>query len=165
MQRNGQPVRHGNLEQPEAEEIHDGGSNGVARAVESLHHDHEVGVAKVAVADDAQARSAQRHYGRIVREQADHWFREKYEEDSDYSEKGDIVESGAPHGFLSALGMPGSQVLPDQRSCRVAQTPGRQEHKNDHADGKVSGEGSRTEDADYAHQADPTGVRDGKLQD
>ena len=68
-------------------------------------------------------RSAQRHYGRIIREQTDHWFRKKYEEHSEYAEKGNIVESSAPHGFLSALGMPGSEVLPDQRGCGVAQSP------------------------------------------
>ena len=43
-----------NFEQPEAEEIHDGGSDGVAGAVEGLEHDHAVGVTDVAVADDAQ---------------------------------------------------------------------------------------------------------------
>ena len=46
--------------------VHDGGSDRVAGAVERLHHDHEVGVAEVAVADDAQTRRPERHDCRIA---------------------------------------------------------------------------------------------------
>jgi len=77
-------------------------------------------------------------------EQAGHWFREKYEEDSDYPEKGDIVESSAPHGFLQRARMPGPRFCPTSVAAACS-GPRRQEHKNDHADGdRVPGEGSRT---------------------
>src|ERR1700704_160800 len=39
-----QEVGQGNFQQPEAEKIHDGGSDSVAGAVERLEHDHAVGV-------------------------------------------------------------------------------------------------------------------------
>ena len=57
--------------EPEAEEIHDGGREGVAGAVEGLQHDHAIGVADVAVADDAQARGGERHDGGVVGKEAD----------------------------------------------------------------------------------------------
>src|SRR5271154_2390643 len=61
--------------------------------------------------------------------------------------------------------MIGSQVLADQGRGRVAQSPGRHNHKDDHTDGDgVSGQRRRTENAHDAQQADPTGVSYGKLQ-
>src|SRR5260370_22461472 len=52
-ERDRQKVGQGNLHQPEADEIHNGGSDGSSRAVEGLEHNHAVGLADVAVAENA----------------------------------------------------------------------------------------------------------------
>src|SRR5260370_28045280 len=62
-ERNRQEIGQGNFQEPEAEEIHDGGSDGIARAVEGLEHDHAIGVADDAVAENAHAGGGQRNDG------------------------------------------------------------------------------------------------------
>src|SRR6266446_7207448 len=84
---NRQEVGEGNLQQPEAEEMHDGGSDGVAGAVKSLKHDHAVGVADIAVAQDAQAGDGQRDDGWIAGEEANDWLGEDHKEQADEAEK------------------------------------------------------------------------------
>src|SRR5258707_5467381 len=61
VQRNSQPISQWYLEQPEAKKINDGGSDRVARPIEGLHHHHEVGIAEISIAHDAQAGRSQRH--------------------------------------------------------------------------------------------------------
>ena len=68
-------------------------------------------------------------------------------------------------GFFGAFWMSRAQILAYERRSGVAQTPGRQDDENHNADrNRVSGECRRAEDADDAHQANPTGVGDGELQ-
>src|SRR5258708_18415912 len=69
----GQEIGEGNLQQPEAEEMHDGRCDGVSRAVEGLEHDHAVGITDVAVAEDAQAGDGQRDDGGIAGGGGDGW--------------------------------------------------------------------------------------------
>ena len=57
---NRQEVGQRNFQEPEAEEIDDGGGDGVSSAVEGLEHDYAVGVADIAVAEDAEARDGKR---------------------------------------------------------------------------------------------------------
>src|SRR5260370_16729110 len=52
---NRQEVGKRNFQEPEAEEIHNGGRDSVARAVQGLEHDPALGLADVPVADNAQA--------------------------------------------------------------------------------------------------------------
>ena len=61
--------------------------------------------------------------------------------------------------------MAGTEVLPDQGCGGVAQSPGRQDRKDDdaNADG-VGGKGGRAEKADNADQADPARLADQELQ-
>src|SRR5260370_4260047 len=61
-----QVVGQGNFQEPEAEEIHNGGSDGVSRAVEGLEHDHSVGMADIAIAKNAQAGDGQGKDERIA---------------------------------------------------------------------------------------------------
>src|SRR5258708_25182188 len=74
-----QEIGKGNLQQPEAEEMHDGRCDGVSRAVEGLKHDHAVGITDVAVAEDAQAGDGQRDDGGIAGEGADGWVRGEHQ--------------------------------------------------------------------------------------
>src|SRR6266850_5924520 len=160
-----QEVGQGNFQQPESEEIHDGGSDGVTGAVEGLEHDHAVGVADVAVAEDAQAGGSQRNDGRIVREEANDGLGEDDEEEADEPEKDHVVQTGAPDGSLGTLGLLGAEVLSDEGGGGVAESPTGQNNENDDADGdRIAGESCGAEDADDADEADPTGVRDGELE-
>src|SRR5713226_2870025 len=77
-----QKVSQGNLHQPEAEEIHNGRSDGISRAVEGLKHDHAVGIADVAVAENAQSGDGQRDDGGIAGEETDDRFGEEDEEET-----------------------------------------------------------------------------------
>src|SRR6266852_581176 len=165
-ERNRQEIGQGNFQEPEAEEIHDGGSDGIARAVEGLKHDHAIGVADVAVAENAQAGDGQRNNERIICEEANDRFSEDDEEDADDTEKDHVVKAGAPDGSFRALGLFGAEVLADESGGGVAEAPAWHEDEYEDADGDgVTGEGSGTKDADDAHEADPTGVGDGELQD
>ena len=166
MRWDGQRVGQRNLNEPEAEEIHDGRGDGVACAVEGLQHDHAVGVADVAVADDAQARRGQRDDLRVLGEEAHDGLGEDDEEDADAAEEKHVVEAGAPDRFFGAFGLFGAEVLADEGGGGVAESPGRQKDEDDDADGDgVAGECGGAEDADDADQADPAGVGDGELQD
>jgi len=161
----GQEVRERNFEHPEREEVDDGRRNRVAGAVEGLQHNHGVGVADVAVAENAQRGDGERDDGWIVGEETDDRFGESDEEDADDAEKNHVVEAGAPDGFFRALGLLGAEILADERGGGVAQAPRWQNDKDKYADGDgVASKCGRTEDADDADQADPTGVRDGELQ-
>src|SRR5713226_7378633 len=163
--RNRQEIGQGNFQEPEAEEIHDGGSDGVACAVEGLEHNHAIGVADVAVAENAQAGDGQRDDERIAGEEPDDRFGENDEEDADGAEKDHVVKAGAPDGSFRALGLLGAKVLADQRGGGVAEAPARHQHEDEYANGDgVAREGCRTEDADDADEADPAGVGDGELQ-
>jgi hypothetical protein len=160
-------VGQGNFQEPEAEEIHDGGSDGVSRAVEGLEleHDHAVGVADVAVAENAQAGDGQRDDGGILREKANDRLGEDDEEEADEAEKDHVVQAGAPDGSFGALGLLGAEILADECGGGVAEAPTGHESKDEDADGDgVAGECGRAEDADDAHKADPTGVGDRELQ-
>src|ERR1700730_7344583 len=100
VQRNCEPIRQRNLEEPETEKIHDGGSDGLPRAVEGLHHYHKVGVSQIAVADDAQAVRSQRHYFWIVSKEADDRFGKENKDASDRAQENHVVKPSAPHCFL-----------------------------------------------------------------
>ena len=165
VQRDREPAGQRDFEEPEAEEVDDGGGDGVSRAVEGLHHDHEVSVAEVAVADDAQAGRAQGDDGGVVREQANDGGGEEDEDDADRAEEDHVVDAGAPHGLLGALGAACAKVLSDESCGGIAQAPRGQDYEDDDADADgVSGERGSAEDADDADQADPTGVGDGELK-
>src|SRR5580658_7810912 len=126
-----QSVGQRNLDEPESEQIHDGWGDGVAGAVEGLQHDHAVGVADVAVADDAQAGRGQRNDLGVVGEQTHDRLGKDHEEDADAAEKEHVVEAGAPYRFFGALGLLGAEVLADQGGCGVAESPRRQEDEDD----------------------------------
>ena len=92
----GQKIGQGNFEHPKGEKIDDGRRDRVAGAVEGLQHNHGVGVADVAVAEDAQRGRGERKDGGVVGEQANNRVREKDQEDADDSKKQHVVEAGAP---------------------------------------------------------------------
>ena len=94
--------------------------NRVARSVESLEHHHAVGVADVSITEDAQAGGGQGHDHGIVCEQADNRRGKKEEKYADDAEKQHVVKAGAPDGNLRALGLPGAQVLANQRGGSIA---------------------------------------------
>jgi len=75
--------------------------------------DHAVGVADVAVAEDAQAGGSQRNDGRVVREEANDGLGEDDEEEADEAEKDHVVKAGAPDGSFGALGLLGAEILAD----------------------------------------------------
>src|SRR5258708_37752853 len=79
---NRQEVGQRNFQEPEAEEIHNGGRDGVASAVEGLEHDHAVGIADVAVAENSQAGNSQRNDERIAGAEMDNRFSEDHEEET-----------------------------------------------------------------------------------
>src|SRR6266851_34238 len=161
---NRQEVGQRNFQEPEAEEIHNGGRDGVASAVEGLEHDHAVGIADVAVAENSQAGNSQRNDERIAGEEMDNRFSEDHEEETDDTEKDHVVKASAPDGSFGALGLLGAKVLADEGGG-VAEAPTRHEDEDKNADGDgVAGEGGGTKDADDAHEADPTSVRDHELQ-
>src|SRR5216684_4035652 len=128
---NRQEVGQRNFQEPEAEEIHNGGRDGVASAVEEM----------------------------------DNRFSEDHEEETDDTEKDHVVKASAPDGSFGALGLLGAKVLADEGGGGVAEAPTRHEDEDKNADGDgVAGEGGGTKDADDAHEADPTSVRDHELQ-
>src|SRR6266446_2279146 len=165
-ERNRQEIGQGNFQEPEAEEIDNGRSDGIARAVEGLEHDHAVGIADVAVAENAQAGGGQRNDGGVIGEQAHRGLGEKDEENANGAEKSHVPKAGAPDGSFGAFGLLGAEVLADERGGGVAESPARQDDENEYANGDgIAGEGCGAEDADNADETDPTGVGDGKLQD
>src|SRR5713101_350188 len=162
---NRQEVGQRNFQEPEAEEIHNGGRDGVASAVEGLEHDHAVGIADVAVAENSQAGNSQRNDERIAGEEMDNRFSEDHEEETDDTEKDHVVKASAPDGSFGALWLLRAKVLADEGGGGVAEAPTRHEDEDKNADGDgVAGEGGGTKDADDAHEADPTSVRDHELQ-
>src|SRR5260370_31535362 len=161
-----QVVGQGNFQEPEAEEIHNGGSDGVSRAVEGLEHDHSVGIADIAIAENAQAGDGQWNDERIAGKEMDDRFGEDDEEEANDAEKNHVVETGAPDGSFRALGLLGAEVLADEGSGGVAEAPARHEDEDEDTDSdRVARKGSGAKDADDAHEADPTGVGDEELQD
>src|SRR5256712_2451481 len=163
---NREQVGQWNFQEPEAEEIHNGGRDGVACAVEGLEHDHAVRIADVAVAENAQAGNGQRDDEGIAGEQTNDRFGENDEEETDDAEKDHVVKAGAPDGSFRALGLLGAEVLADESGGGVAEAPTRHQDEDQDADGDgVAGEGSGAEDADDAHEADPTRMGNGELQD
>src|SRR5260370_21850717 len=161
-----QVVGQGNCQEPEAEEIHNGGSDGVSRAVEGLEHDHSVGIADIAIAENAQAGDGQWNDERIAGKEMDDRFGEDDEEEANDAEKNHVVETGAPDGSFRALGLLGAEVLADEGSGGVAEAPARHEDEDEDTDSdRVARKGSGAKDADDAHEADPTGVGDEELQD
>src|SRR5258708_176250 len=139
-----QEVGQRNFQEPEAEEIHNGGRDGVASAVEGLEHDHAVGVADVAVAENTQAGDSQRDDERIAGEETNDRFGEDDEEEANDAEKDHVVKAGAPDGSFGALGLLGAQVLADEGGGGVAETPARHEDEDENADGDgVAGEGAQ----------------------
>jgi len=74
---NRQEVGQRNFQEPKAEEIQDSRSDGVAGAVEGLEHDHAVGIADVAVAENTQAGDGQRNDERIAGEETNNRFRRR----------------------------------------------------------------------------------------
>src|SRR5947207_2132396 len=146
--------------------MHDGRSDGVTRAVEGLEHDHAVGIGDVAVTQNAQAGDGKGDDERIVGKETNDRLGKDDEKDADDAEKEHVVKAGAPHGSFRALRLLGAQVLANKGSGRVAQAPTRHQDEDEYANGdRIAGERCRAEDADDADEADPTGVRDGKLQD
>src|SRR5206468_5381280 len=105
-----QEVGQGNFQEPEAEEIHNRGCNGIASAIESLKHDHAVGVGDVAVAQNAQTGDGKGDDERIVGEEADDRFGDDDDETADDSEENHVVEAGAPDGSFRALRLFGAEV-------------------------------------------------------
>src|SRR5260370_11053481 len=88
------------------------------------------------------------------------------EEEADNTEKNHVVQAGAPDGSLRALGLLSAEVLADEGGGGVAEAPARHEDEDEDANcDRVTGQRRRAEDADDAHEADPTGVRDEELQD
>src|SRR5438477_2243051 len=146
--------------------MHDGRGDGVASTVEGLEHDHAVGIGDVAVTQNAQAGDGKRDDERIVGKETNDRLGKDDEKDADDAEENHVIEAGAPYGSFRALRLLGAQVLANERCGGVAKAPTRHQHKDEYAnrDG-VAGERCRAEDADDADEADPTGVRDGKLQD
>src|SRR5215472_2182572 len=55
MPGNCEVIRQGNFQQPEAEQVYPCGRHGIARAVKGLEHHHAIGIADIAVAQDAEA--------------------------------------------------------------------------------------------------------------
>src|SRR5207302_4771912 len=162
----GEKIGEGYLQEPETEEMHDGRCDGVASAVEGLEHDHAVGIGDVAVTQNAQAGDGKRDDERIVGKETNDRLGKDDEKDADDAEKEHVVKAGAPHGNFRALGLLGAKVLSDQRGGGVAEAPTGHQHEDEYANGDgVASERCRAEDADDADEADPTGVRDGKLQD
>src|SRR6266851_5698073 len=150
---------------PEDAEIHDSRSDGVAGAVEGLEHDHAVGIADVAVAENSQAGDRQRNDERIAGEETNDRFGEDHEEQADDAEKDHVVKTGAPDGGFRTLGLLGAKVLANEGGGGVAETPARHEYEDKNADGDgVAGERGGAEDTDDAHEANPTSVRDHELQ-
>src|SRR5258708_28700797 len=146
--------------------MHDGRREGVSRAVEGLKHDHAVGITDVGVAEDAEAGDGQRDDGGIAGEEANDWLGEDHKEQADDAKKNHVVKSGTPDGSFRALGLFGAEVLADERGGGVAETPTRHEDEDENTNGDgVASESRRAENADDAHEADPTGVSDGELQD
>src|SRR6266478_2403005 len=58
-----------NFQKPKTEKIHNGGRDGVASTVEGLEHDHAVGIADVAVAENTDEGNGQRDDERIAGEE------------------------------------------------------------------------------------------------
>src|SRR6267154_4471251 len=161
-----QEVGQRNFQEPKAEEMHDGRSDGVAGAVECLEHDHAVGIADVAVAENAQAGDGQRDDQRVVGEKTNDGLGKDDEEDADDAEENHVVKAGAPDGSFRALGLLGAEILADEGGGSVAEAPARHKHEDEYANGDgVAGERRRAEDTDDTDKADPTGVGDGELQD
>src|SRR5260370_2088109 len=161
-----QEVGQRNFREPEAEEIHNGGRDGVASGVEGLEQDDAVGIADVAVAENTQTGDSQRDDGRIAGEETNDRFGEDDEEEANDAEKDHVVKAGAPDGSFGGLGLLGAEVLADEGGGGVAEAPARHEDEDENADGDgIAGQGGGTEDADDAHEADPTGMGDNKLQD
>src|SRR5438105_15860390 len=98
-----QPVSQRNFEEPETEQIDDRWRECISSSVERLEHHHAIGIADVAVTDDAQARCSQRHNARVVREKANDGLAEDHEEHSTGSEENHAVKAGAPHRGVGAL--------------------------------------------------------------
>jgi hypothetical protein len=72
----------------------------------------------------------------------------------------------APRKIMFQKPVRQTEVLADERGGGVAESPGRKDDENEDANSDgVAGESGGAEDADDAHQADPTGVRDEELQD
>src|SRR5438132_2793816 len=146
--------------------MHDSRSDGIARAVEGLEHDHAVGIGDVAVTQNAQAGDGKRDDERIVGKETNDRLGKDDEKDADDAEENHVIEAGAQYGSFRALRLLGAQVLANERCGGVAEAPTRHQHKDEYANGDgVAGERCRAEDADDPDEADPTGVRDGKLQD
>src|SRR5580704_1322275 len=164
--RDGQPISKRNFEEPESEQVDPGRRDRIAGAVERLQHDHAVGVADVAVAENAQAAGGERNHLGIVSEQADDRLGEEDHEYTHASQEQHVVEAGAPDGSFGTVRLPCPEILADERGGGVAQSPGWQDHEDQDADRNgVAGECSRAEGADDSDQRDPTGVGDRKLQD
>src|SRR5712664_4169164 len=164
-QGDGEEIGQGNFQEPEAEEVHHRGRHGISRTVEGLEHDHAVGIADVAVAENSQAGDGQRDDERIAGEEMDNRFGEDFVNDTAATEKDHVVNAGAPDGSFRALGLLGAKVLADERGGGVAEAPARKDGENKYANGDgIAGEGCGAEDADDADEANPTGVGDGELQ-
>src|SRR5260370_1258121 len=162
---NRQEVGQRNFQEPEAEEIHNGGRGGVGGGVEGLEDEDAVGIGDVGVGENSQAGNSQRNDERIAGEEMDNRFSEDHEEETDDTEKDHVVKASAPDGSFGALGLLGAKVLADEGGGGVAEAPTRHEDEDKNADGDgVAGEGGGTKDADDAHEADPTSVRDHELQ-
>src|SRR5882762_9052186 len=122
---NRQEIGQRNFQELKAEEIHNGGRDGVASTVEGLEHDHAVGVADVAVAENAQAGNGQRNDERIAGEETNDRFGEDDEEEADDAEKDHVVKAGAPDGSFRAFGLLSAEVLADESGGGVAEAPTR----------------------------------------
>src|SRR5215472_10039670 len=141
------------------------GRDGIARAVERLEHHHAVGVADIAIAQNAQAGSGQRDDCGIAREKTNDGRGKEQKEDPNAAEEKHVVEAGTPDGGFRAVRLLGYEILPDQGGGGVAQAPAWQENENENADGDgVAGQHRRAEDAGDAHEADPTRMCDHKLK-
>src|SRR5260370_2464029 len=90
-QGNGEEIGQGNFQEPEAEEVHHRGRHGVSRTVEGLEHDHAVGIADVAVAENAQAGDSQRDDERIVGEETDDRFVEDDEQNTNPTNQDNVL--------------------------------------------------------------------------
>src|SRR5262252_954262 len=111
------------------------GRDGIARAVKGLEHHHAIGVADISVAQDPQTSGSQRDDRRIAREKTHDGRGKDQKKDANAAEEKHVVEAGAPDRSLCPVGLLGPEILADQRSGGVAQTPAWQEYENENADG------------------------------
>src|SRR5262249_3873203 len=117
------------------------------------------------VADDAQASDTVRNHCCIRGEQPDDCFRKNYEYNSDCAQEHHVVTSGQPDGLLGSIRFIRAEILPDKGSRGAAQSPGREDHKDDDPyPYRVARDCNTPECADDADENHPARLADGILE-